>query len=90
MLINQTSGLPGGPTMVTWTWPDEPGAIERHVRLLAGAKLVFAPGQGFAYSNGNFATLGMLVQAVSGQSYEDYLVKHIFTPLDMRHSYVSQ
>src|SRR5512139_4184279 len=23
MLINQTSGLPHGPTLVTWTWPDD-------------------------------------------------------------------
>jgi CubicO group peptidase (beta-lactamase class C family) len=90
MLINQTSGLPQGPTMVTWTWPDSPDAIERHVRLLANAKLVFSPGQGFAYSNGNYVTLGMIVQAVSGQSYEDYIRQHIFTPLDMQHSYVSQ
>ena len=45
MLIDQTSGLPQSPTLVTWTWPDEPDAIERHVRLLANVKLVFPPGQ---------------------------------------------
>jgi CubicO group peptidase (beta-lactamase class C family) len=90
MLINQTSGLPQGPTMVTWTWPDEVDAIERHVRLLANAKLVSSPGQSFVYSNANYVTLGMILQAVSGQSYEDYIRQHIFTPLDMQHSYVSQ
>jgi CubicO group peptidase (beta-lactamase class C family) len=90
MLIDQTSGLPGSPTMVTWTWPDEPDAIERHVRLLANAKPLFSPGQSFAYSNANYVTLGMIVQTVSGQSYEDYIRQHIFTPLDMQHSYVSQ
>jgi CubicO group peptidase (beta-lactamase class C family) len=90
MLINQTSGLPQGPTMVTWTWPDQPDAIERHVRFLADLKLDFPPGQKFGYSNGNFATLGMIVQAVSGESYEDYLRQHIFAPLDMRNSFVSQ
>jgi CubicO group peptidase (beta-lactamase class C family) len=90
MLIDQTSGLPQDVTIVTWTWPDEPDAIERHVRLLANARLVFPPGHGFLYSNGNYATLGMLVQAVSGLSYEDYVRRHIFTPLDMQHSHVSQ
>ena len=90
MLIDQTSGLPQLPTFVTWTWPNEADSIERHVRLLANTKLVFPPGQSFAYSNGNYATLGMLVQAVSGQSYEDYIRQHIFAPLDMQHSYVSQ
>jgi CubicO group peptidase (beta-lactamase class C family) len=90
MLIEQTSGLPQNPTFVTWTWPNEADSIERHVRLLADVDLLFPPGGSFAYSNGNYATLGMLVQAVSGGSYEDYLRQHIFAPLDMQHSYVSQ
>ncbi len=90
MLINQTSGLPQGPTAVSWTWPDEAGAIERHVRLLAGVKLADAPGQSFIYSNANYATLGMIVQAVSGQPYEDYIRQQIFAPLGMQHSYASQ
>jgi CubicO group peptidase (beta-lactamase class C family) len=90
MLIEQTSGLPQHPTFVTWTWPNEADSIERHVRLLANVKLVFPPGRSFAYSNGNYATLGTILQAVSGGSYEDYIQQHIFTPLDMQHSYVSQ
>ena len=90
MLIDQTSGLPQLPTFVTWTWPDYPDALERHVRLMANAELDFPPGQGFAYSNANYVTQGVIVQAVSGQSYEDYIRQHIFVPLDMQHSYVSQ
>ena len=30
------------------------------------------------------------MQAVSGQSYEDYVRQHIFAPLDMQNSFVSQ
>jgi CubicO group peptidase (beta-lactamase class C family) len=90
MLIDQTSGLPQLPTFVTWKWPNEADSIERHVRLLATVQLVFPPGASFAYSNGNYATLGMIVQAVTGRSYEDYIQQHIFTPLVMKHSYVSQ
>jgi CubicO group peptidase (beta-lactamase class C family) len=90
MLIDQTSGLPQGPTMVTWTWPDEADAIEHHVRLLANARMTSPPGKSFTYSNANYVTLAMIMQAVSGQSYEDYIRQHIFTSLDMQHSYVSQ
>src|SRR5690606_1668781 len=90
MLIDQTSGLPQGPTLVTWTWPDSADALERHVRLLANTRPVFSPGQSFAYANANYATLGVIVQAVTGQSYEDYMREHIFKPLDMQHSFVSQ
>ncbi len=90
MLIEQTSGLPQLPTFVTWTWPNYPDALERHVRLMANANLAFPPGGGFAYSNANYVTQGVIVQAVSGQSYEDYIRQHLFAPLDMQHSYVSQ
>jgi CubicO group peptidase (beta-lactamase class C family) len=90
MLIDQTSGLPQLPTFVTWTWPNDPDVLERHVRLMANVDLVFPPGEGFAYSNANYVTQGVIVQVVSGQSYEDYIQQHIFAPLDMQHSYVSQ
>ena len=90
MLIEQTSGLAQLPTFVTWTWPNTPDVLERHVRLMANTNLVFPPGQGFAYSNANYVTQGVIVQAVTGQSYEDYIRQHIFTPLNMQHSYVLQ
>ncbi len=90
MLIEQTSGLPQLPTFVTWTWPNDPDVLERHVRLMANTNLVFPPGGGFAYSNANYVTQGVILQAVTGESYEDYIRQHIFTPLDMQHSYVSQ
>lgn len=90
MLINQTSGLPQAPTFVTWKWPDTPDAIERHVRLLASMHLLSQPGASFAYSNANYVTLGLIVQMVSGQPYEDYIRQHLFAPLDMRNSFVSQ
>ncbi len=57
---------------------------------MANTNLVFPPGSGFAYSNANYVTQGVIVQAVTGKSYEDYIRQHIFTPLDMQHSYVSQ
>ncbi len=93
MLINQTSGLPGDPTQVTWTtwtWQNTPDAIERYVRLLAKVKLAFPPGQSFTYANDNYATLGMIIQSVTGQSYEDYIREQVFAPLDMQNSFVSE
>ncbi len=92
-LLNQTSGIPSDPTMVTWMWPDdgvEGRAMERHVRLLGSVKLTSEPGQSFAYSNVNYVVLGVIVQTVSGESYEDYVRRHIFAPLEMKNSFVSQ
>jgi CubicO group peptidase (beta-lactamase class C family) len=47
---------------------------------------VFAPGTTPAYSNYGASLAGYIVQRVSGETFDDYLDKHIFTPLDMKHS----
>jgi CubicO group peptidase (beta-lactamase class C family) len=47
---------------------------------------VFAAGSTPAYSNYGASLAGYIVQRVSGESFDDYLEKHIFAPLDMKHS----
>jgi CubicO group peptidase (beta-lactamase class C family) len=88
-LLTMTSGLPQSYETQLWTGDDD-RALERVVRHLSTAKLTGTPGHTFAYANANFETLGMIVQAVSGESYEEFVQHHIFAPLDMRNSFVSQ
>jgi hypothetical protein len=57
---------------------------------LNNLKLVNPPGTKFLYSNANYNILGEIVQVVSGQSYKEYIEKNVFTPLEMKHSYVSK
>ena len=47
---------------------------------------VFVPGTTPAYSNYGASLAGYIVQRVSGESFVDYLDKHIFAPLDMKYS----
>jgi len=47
---------------------------------------VFAAGSTPAYSNYGASLAGYIVQRVSGESFDDYLDKHIFAPLDMKYS----
>src|SRR5580704_11725419 len=47
---------------------------------------VFAPGTTPAYSNYGASLAGYIVQRQSGESFDDYVEKHIFAPLDMTHS----
>lgn len=44
---------------------------------------VAEPGKDFAYSNHGFATLGQIVEDVSGMSLDSYFREHIFDPLGM-------
>lgn len=41
------------------------------------------------YANANYGLLGLIVQDVSGQSYEDYVTDNIFEPLGMEHTAAS-
>lgn len=90
-LLNQVSGLPQsiGQTQLTSTDQSD-SAIENNVRALADVKLIAPPGKQYEYSNANFVTLGMIIQVVSGQSYETYIQEHIFKPLDMQNSFTSK
>lgn len=44
----------------------------------------------YNYSNQNYYLLGALIEKVSGQSYPHYIENHIFKPLGLQHSKVSQ
>jgi CubicO group peptidase (beta-lactamase class C family) len=43
----------------------------------------FPPGSRVQYSNSGFLLLGLMIEHVSGESYEDYLQRHIFAPSGM-------
>jgi CubicO group peptidase (beta-lactamase class C family) len=46
-------------------------------------RMVAEPGTAFAYCNHGFATLGQIVEDVSGEPLDRYLGEHIFAPLGM-------
>jgi len=51
---------------------------------------IYAPGTTAAYSNYGASLAGYLVERVSGEKFEDYVQRHILTPLGMRHSTFAQ
>ncbi|WP_379196291.1 serine hydrolase domain-containing protein [Paenibacillus sp. GCM10012306] len=48
------------------------------------------PGEISSYSNYGTALAGLIVQEVSGMSYDDYIKKNIFDPLDMKYATVQE
>lgn len=41
------------------------------------------------YANVNYSLLGEIIEAVSGQSYGDYITEHVFKPLQLSHTAAS-
>jgi CubicO group peptidase (beta-lactamase class C family) len=90
-LLHHTSGLPEdsafGP-MLSNDVRDE--ALSHRVRALEDVQLSHGVGTEFEYTDANYDVLGLVVQTISGQSYESYIADHVFTPLGMRLSYTNR
>ncbi len=54
--------------------------------ILFRHKPAFKPGIQFQYSNSNYYLLGLIIEKVTGKSYEQNVRDIIFTPLQMDHS----
>ncbi|MCC6537681.1 MAG: beta-lactamase family protein [Bryobacterales bacterium] len=57
------------------------------VTLYSQMPLLFQPGTRVQYSNPGIATLGRIVEVLSGQPYERFLAERIFAPLGMKDSF---
>ena len=86
-LLNQDSGLGVYAGRQGMTDDDQSStALEQGVRQLARLKLSQPVGKAYEYSNVNYTILGLIVQAVSGKPYEEYVQSGIFAPLHMTRS----
>ncbi len=76
--IKDFSGLPQNRATRTLDLSDE-----EVVALFQDEPFDFSPGEQYRYSNSGFYLLGMVIEAVSEQSYRDYLMAHLFGPLGL-------
>ncbi len=89
-LLNHTSGI---PTSAGNDYADKDDisdqALEHRVRAMNNVELDRPVSSSFEYSNANYDILGLIVQVVSGQPYEQVVRQNIFIPLDMKNSFSS-
>ena len=90
-LLHHTSGLPEKTAFAPMLSNDiRDGALSGRMRALEDVQLSHGVGAVFEYTDANYDVLGLVVQTVSGQSYESYIAEHVFAPLGMGHSYTNQ
>jgi CubicO group peptidase (beta-lactamase class C family) len=88
-LMDHTSGLGGDPE---GEMADNPRTMRvplaEAVRYYAHTHLQFEPGARWSYSNMGIATLGRLVEVISGEDYVHFLRTHLLDPLGMKDSFI--
>lgn len=88
-LLSHTSGfstLQGNTRARGGAGPD---ALARHVSEIASWELAHPLGRNWAYSNANYLVLGALIEAVSGESFAEYIQTEILEPAGMADSFVA-
>ena len=90
MLLSHSAGFQSP----TWPWTDgadwepfEPTRWDQLVAMMPYMRLRFRPGSGYGYSNPAYVYLARIVEAASGDPWQSYVQKNIFTPLGLTRSY---
>ncbi len=77
--IRHTQNIPQGNT---------PDMLQKTVEMLVDAELEFPPGEQYNYGTVNYDVLGLVIEIVSRQSYEDFMMEQVFQPLGLHQTYV--
>ena len=87
-LLTHSSGLPreAGDHWTTYDFPTE----DELRALMPDRQAPYAPEVRWKYSNLAYSVAGMVVEAVSGERWADYVTRHIYQPLGMTSSSVDQ
>jgi CubicO group peptidase (beta-lactamase class C family) len=56
---------------------------DEFLQLAFESELQFEPGASYSYSNAGYSLLGIIIEDVSGQSYESFLKTNLFNPAGM-------
>jgi len=64
----------------------EPKNTRQAIAVFQDFDLVAEPGRRYNYSTYGYNLLGAVIEAASGESYGEYIQKHIFAPLGMENS----
>ncbi len=83
-ILSHTSGYQDyWPEDYLMTPMQQPTTARQILDTWAKKPLDFQPGTRWQYSNTNFVIAGLIVEKVTGQPLMDFLVQHIFRPLNM-------
>jgi len=85
-LLHHTSGLTSDERRFPSTIHDL--SKDEVTAQLTGIELAFYPSTTWEYGNVNFVILGFIIEAVSGQSYDEFMTQQVLHPLGMYNTFM--
>jgi CubicO group peptidase (beta-lactamase class C family) len=86
-LLTHTSGIHNVNDLPDYdTFARSPHTVEQLVAKFSNLPLDFEPGSDYHYSNSNYNLLALILEKMSGESYGDYVRKHILDPAGMQNT----
>ena len=86
-LLQHTSGFTSNERRFTSTFVELSEA--EFIAVLDGIELAFYPSADHIYGNVNYVILGLLLEAVSGQSYDDFMTQNVLHPLGLYNTFTN-
>jgi len=86
--LHHTSGLTNIRHLQNIPQGNTPDMLQKTVETLVDAELAFSPGEQYNYGTVNYDVLGLVIEIVSRQSYEDFMREQVFLPLGLHQTYV--
>ena len=81
-LLTHTSGIPSlyqsGGGFDDFMPKPRPISIDTLISTFKSAKLHFSPGEEYSYSNSGYILLAKIIENISGETYGDFMQKHLF------------
>jgi CubicO group peptidase (beta-lactamase class C family) len=87
-LLTHTSGIKSYTNMTEWiTMRIKDMSVGELIDFFKNEPVNFKPGDQWKYCNSGYFLLGAIIEKVSGNTYGEFLQKHIFAPLGMKNTF---
>ncbi|GIP18643.1 serine hydrolase [Paenibacillus montaniterrae] len=86
-LLHHTSGIPSN-SITQIPESNAENALELTVKTLLGQQLNREPGSSFEYATINYDVLGLVIETVTKQPYDQYMKQHLLEPIGMENTFV--
>ncbi|MFT4154415.1 serine hydrolase domain-containing protein [Parafilimonas sp.] len=87
-LLTHTSGIPDHYSYTNTAGMQHAHNMDVYTAVKHADSTYFTPGTKFRYSNTAYCLLALIIEKLSGETYNDYMAEHVFKPAGMKHTVI--